>query len=43
MAKSIESVLDICRRKARGESDEIVEEYVDQYVSGKESRAYERI
>ena len=35
MAKSIESALEICRRKARGEGDEIVEEYVDQYVSGK--------
>jgi DNA invertase Pin-like site-specific DNA recombinase len=35
MAKSIESALEICRRKARGEDDEIVEEYVDQYVSGK--------
>ena len=35
MAKSIESALEICRQKARGESDEIVEEYVDQYVSGK--------
>ena len=35
MAKSIESALEICRRKARGECDEIVEEYVDQYASGK--------
>ena len=26
MAKSIESALDICRRKARGKDDEIVEE-----------------
>jgi|LGVE01.1.fsa_nt_gb DNA invertase Pin-like site-specific DNA recombinase len=35
LAKSIESALEICRRKARGEGDEIVKEYIDQYVSGK--------
>lgn len=35
LAKSVESALEICRRKARGEGDEIVKEYIDQYVSGK--------
>ena len=35
LAKSVESALEICRRKARGECDEIVKEYIGQYVSGK--------
>lgn len=35
LAKSIETALDLCRRKARANEDEIVDEYIDQYVSGK--------